>query len=71
MSFTFYILPISGERSDLMYSHCKVDLTAYIERHEFDFDAVLHEHVTNDEVTAMLYFLFIYFRKRHPVLISY
>ncbi|KAJ4764537.1 Kinesin-like protein [Rhynchospora pubera] len=28
----------------------KVDLTAYIEKHEFYFDAVLHEHVTNDEV---------------------
>ncbi|GAB2266653.1 Kinesin-like protein KIN-13A [Dionaea muscipula] len=28
----------------------KVDLTAYVERHEFCFDAVLDEHVTNDEV---------------------
>lgn len=28
----------------------KVDLTAYVERHEFCFDAVLDEQVTNDEV---------------------
>ncbi|XP_043710902.1 kinesin-like protein KIN-13A [Telopea speciosissima] len=28
----------------------KVDLTAYVEKHEFCFDAVLNEHVNNDEV---------------------
>ncbi|XP_057430350.1 kinesin-like protein KIN-13A [Lotus japonicus] len=28
----------------------KVDLTAYLEKHEFCFDAVLDENVTNDEV---------------------
>ncbi|XP_024022657.1 kinesin-like protein KIN-13A [Morus notabilis] len=28
----------------------KVDLTAYVEKHEFCFDAVLNEHVSNDEV---------------------
>ncbi|KAF6142599.1 hypothetical protein GIB67_015085 [Kingdonia uniflora] len=28
----------------------KVDLTAYVEKHEFCFDAVLDEHVNNDEV---------------------
>ncbi|KAM5568960.1 kinesin-like protein KIN-13A [Rosa sericea] len=28
----------------------KVDLTAYVEKHEFCFDAVLDEHVRNDEV---------------------
>ncbi|GFP83466.1 kinesin-13a [Phtheirospermum japonicum] len=28
----------------------KVDLTAYVEKHEFCFDAVLDEEVTNDEV---------------------
>lgn len=28
----------------------KVDLTAYVEKHEFCFDAVLDEHVHNDEV---------------------
>ena len=27
-----------------------MDLTAYVEKHEFCFDAVLDEHVTNDEV---------------------
>ncbi|XP_009630321.1 kinesin-like protein KIN-13A isoform X1 [Nicotiana tabacum] len=28
----------------------KVDLTAYVEKHEFCFDAILDEHITNDEV---------------------
>lgn len=28
----------------------KVDLTAYVERHEFVFDAILDQNVTNDEV---------------------
>ncbi|XP_074292269.1 kinesin-like protein KIN-13A [Silene latifolia] len=28
----------------------KVDLTAYVEKHEFCFDAILDEHVSNDEV---------------------
>jgi hypothetical protein len=28
----------------------KVDLTAYTEKHEFMFDAVLNDQVTNDEV---------------------
>ncbi|XP_017649557.1 kinesin-like protein KIN-13A [Gossypium arboreum] len=28
----------------------KVDLTAYVEKHEFCFDAVLDEHVNNDQV---------------------
>lgn len=31
-----------------------MDLTAYVEKHEFCFDAVLDEHVTNDEVTSGL-----------------
>ncbi|KAF3784483.1 KINESIN-13A Kinesin-13A [Nymphaea thermarum] len=30
----------------------KVDLTAYVEKHQFCFDVVLDEHVTNEEVTA-------------------
>lgn len=29
----------------------KVDLTAYVEKHEFCFDAVLDEYVTNDQVS--------------------
>lgn len=33
----------------------KVDLTAYVEKHEFCFDAVLDEQVTNDEVVALPY----------------
>ena len=28
----------------------QVDLTGYVERHEFVFDAVLNEDVSNDEV---------------------
>ncbi|WZY73570.1 hypothetical protein YC2023_005810 [Brassica napus] len=31
----------------------KVDLTAYVEKHEFVFNAVLDEEVSNDEVTAV------------------
>lgn len=31
----------------------QVDLTAYVEKHEFCFDAVLDEHVTNDEVSLI------------------
>jgi kinesin family protein 2/24 len=31
-----------------------VDLTAYVEKHEFCFDAVLDERVTNDEVMSFL-----------------
>lgn len=31
----------------------KVDLTAYIEKHEFCFDAVLDENVANDEVILL------------------
>lgn len=34
---------------------CKVDLTAYVEKHEFCFDAVLDEQVTNDEVASLPY----------------
>jgi len=30
-----------------------VDLTRYVEKHEFVFDAVLNEEVTNDEVTIV------------------
>lgn len=31
-----------------------MDLTAYVEKHEFCFDAVLDEHVTNDEVKSFV-----------------
>ena len=30
----------------------QVDLTEYVEKHEFVFDAVLKEEVSNDEVSA-------------------
>jgi hypothetical protein len=39
---------MSNTLTGCLYS--KVDLTAYVEKHEFCFDAVLDEHVTNDEV---------------------
>ena len=35
----------------LVLSLAQVDLTAYVEMHEFAFDAVLDEDVSNDEVT--------------------
>ena len=37
-----------------VFSLLKVDLTAYVEKHEFCFDAVLDEHVSNDEVLLFL-----------------
>ena len=30
-----------------------MDLTQYVEKHEFVFDAVLNEEVTNDEVNIV------------------
>jgi hypothetical protein len=36
-----------------------VDLTAYVEKHEFCFDAVLDEHVSNDEVLLFLSVFFL------------
>ena len=30
----------------------QVDLTEYVEKHEFVFDAVLNEDVSNDEVSV-------------------
>lgn len=31
----------------------QVDLTEYMEKHEFVFDAVLNEEVSNDEVSTL------------------
>lgn len=31
----------------------QVDLTEYVEKHEFVFDAVLNEEVSNDEVSLL------------------
>jgi kinesin family protein 2/24 len=31
----------------------KVDLTKYVERHQFNFDESLDEYVTNDQVTGL------------------
>lgn len=36
-----------------------MDLTAYVEKHEFCFDAVLDEQVTNDEVAELPYIQYI------------
>jgi hypothetical protein len=36
-----------------------VDLTAYVEKHEFCFDAVLDEHVSNDEVLLFIICFFL------------
>lgn len=46
------IVSVSSDSSCLTVHEpkLKVDLTAYVEKHEFCFDAVLDEHVTNDEV---------------------
>lgn len=35
----------------------QVDLTAYVEKHEFVFDAVLDQYVSNDEVSYRYPFL--------------
>ena len=40
--------------SDLLTVGSQVDLTAFVEKHDFVFDAVLNEHVTNDEVRLLL-----------------
>ncbi|XP_049347722.1 kinesin-like protein KIN-13A [Solanum verrucosum] len=45
------IVTVSDNASLIVHEpKLKVDLTAYVEKHEFCFDAVLDEHVTNDEV---------------------
>ncbi|KAJ4718130.1 Kinesin-like protein [Melia azedarach] len=51
---------LAKNEEDIIETHCnsltvhetklKVDLTEYIEKHEFVFDAVLNEEVSNDEV---------------------
>lgn len=39
-------------RSEFPLSQLQVDLTEYVEKHEFVFDAVLNEEVSNDEVSV-------------------
>jgi hypothetical protein len=41
------------------FQFVQVDLTAYVEKHEFVFDAVLDQYVSNDEVSCKLPFLYI------------
>jgi hypothetical protein len=48
------MLSLSLSRTHFLILLLKVDLTAYVEKHEFCFDAVLNEHVTNDEVTVLI-----------------
>lgn len=40
-------------RTDLSGLYVQVDLTEYMEKHEFVFDAVLNEEVSNDEVSIV------------------
>ncbi|GAB4843608.1 Kinesin-like protein KIN-13A [Ancistrocladus abbreviatus] len=44
------IVTVSDNALTVHEPKVKVDLTAYVEKHEFCFDAVLDEHMTNDEV---------------------
>ncbi|CAA7057548.1 unnamed protein product [Microthlaspi erraticum] len=44
------IVTVSDNSLTVHETKLKVDLTAYMEKHEFCFDAVLGEHVSNDEV---------------------
>ncbi|CAH8391949.1 unnamed protein product [Eruca vesicaria subsp. sativa] len=44
------IITVSNNSLTVHETKLKVDLTAYMENHEFCFDAVLGEHVSNDEV---------------------
>ncbi|CAH8276494.1 unnamed protein product [Arabidopsis lyrata] len=44
------IVTVSNNSLTVHETKLKVDLTAYMERHEFCFDAVLDEYVSNDEV---------------------
>ncbi|CAH2078952.1 unnamed protein product [Thlaspi arvense] len=44
------IVTVSDNSLTVHETKLKVDLTAYVEKHEFCFDAVLGEHVSNDEV---------------------
>ena len=48
--------PVIGIASQLRLLYFpQVDLRKYTERHEFNFDAVLDEGVSNDEVGASLH----------------
>ncbi|KAJ0030745.1 hypothetical protein Pint_12414 [Pistacia integerrima] len=44
------IVPVCDNGLTVHKPKLKVDLTAYVEKHEFCFDAVLDQHVSNDEV---------------------
>ncbi|XP_076909271.1 kinesin-like protein KIN-13A [Bidens hawaiensis] len=44
------VVSVSGNGLTVHEPKLKVDLTAYVEKHEFCFDAVLDQQVTNDEV---------------------
>jgi hypothetical protein len=44
------LLAVFTQYSNVWYIILQVDLTEYVEKHEFVFDAVLDEDVSNDEV---------------------
>lgn len=46
----FALKPFSLSLKFLYTTIIQVDLTQYVEKHEFVFDAVLNEEVSNDEV---------------------
>lgn len=45
------LVPVSPQKSNLL--SLQVDLTEYVEKHEFLFDAVLNENVSNGEVSLL------------------
>ena len=49
----------------------QVDLTEYIEKHEFVFDAVLNEEVSNDEVSIFFIIMNQLFLDNASVFIAY
>lgn len=44
---------------NLIHHLLQVDLTEYVEKHEFVFDAVLNEDVSNDEVSIWQELVFV------------
>jgi hypothetical protein len=49
----------------------QVDLTEYVEKHEFVFDAVLNEEVSNDEVSIFFVIMNQVFLDNASVFIAY
>jgi len=52
-AFSSIAIPYDNlENLNIWHIYSQVDLTEYVEKHEFVFDAVLDEDVSNDEVCA-------------------